>query len=471
MAAELCVAGLKYPGFLRQKGGGSGPFGITSGGKNNDGPAGDGFAAELLAYFGMTEEDYAQYLKDPVEATPENSPGNPDFLELSFTQAEYDAAETLTSPVSRDNPTADFPGFGIHADLKRWNLENETDTLVVKRMPTKTEDGAQYYTYDYSLASGQDTFPTNVEITDPIQSPGGAPGNVLTTDPETGRWKEVYYTLSGDGKTYTLFMDHFTAGTEESDREITLEDGTRIAANFTYENGKSIFDYVFREGAPKYENTSHSLYNVGVIRTPDLEKFLSHDSRRAVQILNGLVTKSGGVPAEAGLSDSSSCFGETVDDMSFNSTVLSLFPLAKDLSDVNSGGGLVLGVLGIGILALRLSDQLSRGVGWDKIGSSNAWGFASAAVGVLGLPFFGLPTAGIALAGCGIYVCSKIGAAQSKEEREKRILQNPRTIEEGAYDCFLYEYTRQIPGYVVLNDRPMRASAGTSGRWRISPAL
>ncbi len=272
------------------------------------------------------------------------------------------------------------------------------------------------------------------------------------TDPETGRWKEVYYTLSGDGKTYTLFMDHFTAGTEESDREITLEDGTRIAANFTYENGKSIFDYVFREGAQKYENTSHYLYNVGVIRPPDLEKFLSHDSRRAVQILNGLVTKSGGVPAEAGLSESSSCFGDTVDDMSFNSTVLSLFPLAKDLSDVNSGGGLVLGVLGIGILALRLSDQLSRGVGWDKIGSSNAWGFASAAVGVLGLPFFGLPTVGIALAGCGIYVCSKIGAAQSKEEREKRILQNPRTIEEGAYDCFLYEYTRQIPEYVVLND-------------------
>ena len=60
MAAELCVAGFKYPGFLRQKGGGSGPFGITSGGKNDDGPAGDGFAAELLAYFGMTEEDYAQ---------------------------------------------------------------------------------------------------------------------------------------------------------------------------------------------------------------------------------------------------------------------------------------------------------------------------------------------------------------------------------------------------------------------------
>ena len=112
----------------------------------------------------------------------------------------------------------------------------------------------------------------------------------------------------------------------------------------------------------------------------------------------------------------------------------------------------MLGVLGIGILALRLSDQLSRGVGWDKIGSSNGWGFASAAVGVLGLPFFGLPTVGIALAGCGIYVCSKISAAQSKEEREKRILQNPRTIEEGAYDCFLYEYTRQIPEYVVLND-------------------
>lgn len=136
MAAELCVAGFRYPGFLRPKGGGSGPFGITSGGKNDDGPAGDGFADELLAYFGMTEEDYAEYLKDPVEATPENSPGNPDFLELSFTQAEYDAAKTLTSPVSRDNPTADFPEFGIHADLKWWNLENETDTLVLKRKST-----------------------------------------------------------------------------------------------------------------------------------------------------------------------------------------------------------------------------------------------------------------------------------------------------------------------------------------------
>ena len=149
MAAELCVAGFKYPGFLRKKNGGgivSGPekpLNAEAGSEIARSP--DEYNALLLDYLGMTKEDLADYLENPVEVTEENSPGNPAFIEVGFTKEEYDGAKTLTAPVSRENPEADFPEFGIHVDMKWWNLDNEEDTLIVKRLPDKTDPatGAQ----------------------------------------------------------------------------------------------------------------------------------------------------------------------------------------------------------------------------------------------------------------------------------------------------------------------------------------
>lgn len=177
MLVEIGVAGWKYPGWFVEKNRGivsdpdmpstsEGTQGIATGNSQTI-----LLSQETLDYFGLTQEEYEEILANPIEPTPENSPGNPAFIDITFTQEEYDNAKTYTAEVSREKPEADFPELGIHVDMKWWNLENETDTLIIKKMPEKTcnTTGITLYSYDYSLASGQKEFPTEVEITVPLQ--------------------------------------------------------------------------------------------------------------------------------------------------------------------------------------------------------------------------------------------------------------------------------------------------------------
>ena len=118
----------------------------------------DSKLAEYLDYFHVSASDLKAYANDPPEITADNSPYNPAMLDVSFTKEEYESAYTISREVSRENPEADFDEFGIHVDLKSWNLDNETDTLTVKRLPDKEDRvyGTELYSYDFSLASGQE---------------------------------------------------------------------------------------------------------------------------------------------------------------------------------------------------------------------------------------------------------------------------------------------------------------------------
>lgn len=481
LAAEVCVAGFKYPGFLLKDRGDSG----TSVVSDTDGSHSQttsvlaeltDYQKEIASLLGVTEKELLEAINDPIEVTVDNSPGNPAFLDLSFTEEEATAARTLTAPVSRENPTADFPEFGIHVDLKWWNLDNEEDTLIVKRMPTKTDpiSGSELYTYDYSLASGQNRFSTNVAITVPIEGSEGL-DNVLTVDPDTGLWKEAYYELFPDGKSYTFYMDHFTPGTAKSKTDDMLEKGLGTIKQFRYENGKSVFGYYPREGRAKYDGTSHYLYTVGIVGTPDFEKFLLNDTGRADTILEDIVTKSGGIPAEAGLSESCSSFGEYGDKASVPSTVLGFIDLPKKAEAANTGFGYALTGYGLMLLSLRVSDQYRRGVSADKIIDSNKWGAASALVSTLGsaltygagaakaagttvavagvsvaaAPVLTFAATACAVVGVAIYAATKVSSDLAEEAKKKNPLGLPRTIEEGAYFYYLSEYCKQDPRFVV----------------------
>ncbi|MCR5683380.1 MAG: zinc ribbon domain-containing protein, partial [Clostridiales bacterium] len=199
LAAQVCVAAFRYPGFLRGKIGGT--QGKTDGESSSEtGEFGDALA-DLLDMLGMTEEDLAGLAEIMPTATAENSPGNPAFYDVTFTEAEYAAAKTLTAPVSWESPEADFPEFGIHVNMKPWNLEYEEDTLTVKQMPVKDDPvtGARLYIYDYSLASGQHEFLTDVEITAPVV--GDDFYGFVVFNEDTGKWESAYCELSEDGKT------------------------------------------------------------------------------------------------------------------------------------------------------------------------------------------------------------------------------------------------------------------------------
>ena len=488
LVVEFCVAGFKYPGFLL-KDRGNGGVSVSGGTGAGEGASETApiqteltdYQKQIASFLGVTEEQLLDALNDPVEVTPDNSPGNPAFLDLSFTEEEYAAAKTLTAPVSRGNPTADFPEFGIHVDLKWWNLENEEDTLIVRRMPTKTDplSGSELYTYDYSLASGQDRFPTNVAITVPIEGTEGL-DNVLTVDPDTGLWKEAYYELSPDGKSYTFYMDHFTPGTAKSKTDEMLEKGLGTIKQFRYENGKSVFGYYPREGRAKYEDTSHYLYTVGVIGTPDFEKFLLNDTGRADTILEDIVTKSGGIPAEAGLSESCSSFGEYGDKASVPQTITGFIDLPKKAEAANTGFGYALNAYGLMLLGLRVSDQYRRGVAADKIVESNKWGAASALVSTIGsaltyaagaakaagttvavagtsvaaAPVLAAGATVCAVVGVGIYMATKTGDQLAEEAKKKNPLGRPRTLEEGAYLYYLTEICKNDKQFKYSTDWP-----------------
>ncbi len=458
MAVEAAVAGFKYPGWFKKKeintgnNAESNPTENTSTENNSTAYHLDQETAELLQpifdYAGITAADYEEYMNDPIEVTADNSPGNPAFIELSFSEDEYAAAKTLTAEVSPENPTADFSEFGIHADLKSWNLEHETDTLIVKQMSTKTDasTGATCYTYDYSLASGQSKFLTNVDITVPIEGDPDNLANIVTIDPDTGKWTEVYYSVSEDGRSCTFSLDHFTLITKMS-----LEDGEKAIANFTYTDGKSIFCQLSREGAAKYEETSHYLYNVGILNIPNFEKYLEHDTVSAANVLEDFIKKNnngegGDIPAEAGMAQSVSWFGDKVDDAAFSETLRGLSKKALYSEKASGTPGSILTLIGIMIMGLRIVNQYTRGVDGKDIILSNKWGILGTVATITGLFLTGGNAAVVlAFVGCLIYLLSKY-----EQANETKPFTKPRTIEESAYQYYLTEYGKQDKRYVPV---------------------
>ncbi|MCR5007921.1 MAG: zinc ribbon domain-containing protein [Oribacterium sp.] len=462
-----------HPGFLR----GKEPVEtitptepvIPGNGNENGNPKGKDikltdFQKEVVRCLGTTEDAFKEALKNPIEVTPENSPGNPSFIDVSFSESEFDEAPTLTADVSREFPEADFPEFGIHIDLKSWNLLNDTDTLIVKKLPWKKDPvtGCELYTYSYSLASGQDHFSTNVEVTVPIQGDPRIFDGVLYRNDSTGKWEEVYYKLSEDGHSYIAHMDHFSEDAQKSDPETLkkMKEMGMTVEQFYKENGKSLFKIMPYEDVAKYVGSQTWLFGVGLTSIPDFDKFSRLDSNNANKILSEIMNESGGIPAEASITEALGTLGIPNDLASGVSNTLELLKQSKE-GTFRAYAGLGLTGMGTLLLWLRVADQYRRGVDPQKIKQSNRWNFLSTLSGLSGAIMSqlgsmataaGTMVAGVsagavltyssvfmAAFGIGFYIASLYDGYVEKKNKEKEE-QTFSTIEEAAYFYYLTEY-------------------------------
>jgi len=458
LVVEAVIACFWYPGLLRDK------FKKPSGeviettavpetGGNVLEYNTDPNVKKILDYLGVSGEDLAKLSESEITPTLENSPGNPAFIDVSFTEEERNNAVTLSASVTLENPEADFPEFGIHADLKWWNLENPEDTLIIKRLPVKTcsVTDNKLYTYDISLASGQKEFPTEVEITFPIQGePLAFDGSVHKND-ETGKWEEEYYTLSEDGHFYTARMTHFSDEAQLSSEAVTrkIQQEGKKALDLYKSDGKSIFRIMPKEDNSKYYGVNTYLYGVGLVNIPDYEKYLKSEDAYAVNILRGLFEKSGDIPAEAGeavaLADMGTK-GDTVATLqtAVSETILNEKNNTKVVNELNVHGGVILTTYGLTTLGLRMIDQYDRGVSKINILKSNSWNVINSLVSVIGTAAAVAgcaSTATIAAIVCAcIYGYTRISEYKEAKFKAERPLGYPATLEEGAFYYYVADY-------------------------------
>lgn len=300
----------------------------------------------------LTDEE-REYLKNhPVVATPENSPGNPAFIKVTYSEEEYANAPTYAALVTQENPEVDFPELGIHVNMKSWNLEFEQDSLIVKQLPDKVDEttGKILHSYDYSLVSKQHNFLTGVEFTAPVQGDPDAFTGFVTYNEATGRWEDVYCELSEDRRTFTAHLSHFSNG---SALETIKTEGSAAIEKYTI-NGNSIFVQLPTEMQPKYDESEHYLYPVAVAEETDLEFFFNKQQKNKTFINRYLLGKDN-VPEKDVLQIVSDWFGVagTSGDVVSNATLFE-----------NENG--VLGkwssscfIIGYTALALDIANQLA----------------------------------------------------------------------------------------------------------------
>ena len=412
-------------------------------------------------------EEALEYLKNhPVVSTPENSPGNPAFIEVTYTEEEYANAPTYAALVTQENPEVDFPELGIHVNMKSWNLEFEQDSLIVKQLPDKVDEttGKILHSYDYSLVSKQHNFLTGVEFTAPVQGDPDAFAGFVTYNEATGSWEEVYCELSEDRRTFTAHLSHFSGG---SALETIKTQG--IAAIEKYKiGGNSIFVQLTTEMQPKYDESEHYLYPVAVAEETDLEFFFNKQQKNEAFINRYLLGKDN-VPEKDVLQIVSDWFGS-----------------AGDVGDAVSNAALfeneegVLGkwssscfIIGYTALALDIANQLADNKDKLDVLDEKKEAIANTLLGFIGMlascaatetVLFAAVGGGIAAGtlGTAVSVISAIIFASTANDNiikpidgwvKKQIIDlkyplgAPTSIAEGALQCYMEDYAHSDRGY------------------------
>lgn len=131
-----------------------------------------------------------------------------------YTAEEFARAPAEKAPVSPEVCVATLGSVVVNFDT--WNLSGE-DEVVVKRLPQKSvaELGTTISGYDLSLGSGQSEFLTSVAVTIPNTTSKDEEGSVMFFDEDTATWEFVSHDLSEDGKSYTVYMPHFSVIAEK----------------------------------------------------------------------------------------------------------------------------------------------------------------------------------------------------------------------------------------------------------------
>lgn len=114
--------------------------------------------------------------------------------------------EPQTAAVSNENNNVDVSG--LHFDFFEWNLKKE-DTLEVRDAGTVTIPDGTLRMLDFSLASGQQEFLTDVAITIP-RLEGEEDAYIEWYDPEQKRWRPTAFDISDEQNCFILYTNHFS---------------------------------------------------------------------------------------------------------------------------------------------------------------------------------------------------------------------------------------------------------------------
>ncbi len=396
-----------------------------------------------------------EYLSTPekvIEPTPENSPGNPRFIDVSFTEDDFRNSPAASGVINPDTAAVLFSEQGVMVDVRGYNLHNPSDTLVVQTMPVKTDStyGHELHTYNIFLTSGQDKFGTEVEVTLPIHNGPGSLRNVLWLNEETGKWEEVFYTVADDGKSCTAYVDHFSL--------FSSEESTDDREQFYYDVTKYLKGSVFVEYDPS-GIAPQAMKKVGVIQTDAFAKFLRKQSKNSEGIYE-ILSRGGGVPTGSEVTESMDMLGLGND---VSSSIVTVAGSMKLLSNaVSNTLGTAFTLLGWWILDQREKDMTLRGISPQKVEEENRWSYYWAKVGTIGTI---ASLAGASIAGA---ICSwacLIGFAASTVYTENQRFINkecpygtPVTIEEGAYHQYMY-----LDNYIPLKKLGIKSDVPLNG--------
>lgn len=412
---------------------------------------------KILESFAVTREDIEYLKENPILVTPENSPGNPAFIEVSYTDEDYENAIGYAALVTRDMPEADFPEFGIHVNMKPWNLDHPEDSLVVIRLPDKIDEatGSILYTYDCFLLSGQDKFLTDVEITAPVQGDADAFEGIVTFSKEKGTWEHVYCELAEDRQTFTAYMPHFSDVTQQNALDVINTRG-QAAIDLYQQDGKSIFVQLNTELKPKYEGSSHYLYPITVSKTTDFEKFFSQKAKNKTNMANRIIVENGNIPEKDAFMTAMEWLGLGNDIVGNSAGGVGL---TKDMGiafhTTSSEGISLIGkgctYLGTAILAINVADQIAQDKDWRTIvkDKNNILGTICTIAGFVGIAApAGSATALFAtLASAGIFAYTTSEIIENKVFDYNYPMGRPSSIAEAALHCYMQEYAYSENGY------------------------
>lgn len=118
-------------------------------------------------------------------------------------------SETFTADVGFEQPAARCGDVSV--EMNWWDLDGD-DRLVVRTSPGRSDSaiGAERYAYEISLSSGRHEFTTDAVVTLPRHAGDRDKGVVMHYNASSGEWEEVYTEISGDGKSYLVYTDHFS---------------------------------------------------------------------------------------------------------------------------------------------------------------------------------------------------------------------------------------------------------------------
>ncbi|MBR5068976.1 MAG: hypothetical protein IKX25_06205 [Bacteroidales bacterium] len=376
---------------------------------------------------------YLSTSENVIKPTPENSPGNPQFIDVSFTEEDFLNSPAAAGIINSDTAAILFSEQGVMVDVRGYNLHNPNDTLVVQTMPVKTDPtyGHELHTYNIFLTSGQDKFGTEVEVTLPIHNGRGSLRNVLWLNEATGKWEEVFYTVANDGKSCTAYVDHFSlfSAEESSDKDL---------GQFYYDVKNYLDGSIFVEYDPS-GNAPQAMKKVGVIDTDAFEKFLRRTTKNSEGVYK-ILSQGGGVPTGSEVTESMDMLGLGND---ISSTILTVAGSMKKISGaVGNTLGTACTLLGWWILDQREKDMTLRGISPQKVEEENRWSHYWTKVGTIGTA---LSLIGASVAGATCSWACVIGFAASTVYTLNQDFINkecpygqPITIEEGAYHEYMF---------------------------------